>query len=146
MLSEWTGGHTRGLAALGSALPGQISTEAAWSGGQAALRLLLGDVPLPQPGWRKPPGMPLLWMRATSGWDDIYAPMGGAFLAWASVCRICTAGVMGGFFWEFFFFFSGFFFFFFFFGGGGGGGARFRWPWTGELPRDAGGLTAEGHG
>jgi len=74
------------LAALEHRLPGQISAEATWLAAQAGPALLLGDVPPAAARLAEAAGLPLLWM-GNFGWDDIYAPMGGAFLPWAERCR-----------------------------------------------------------
>jgi len=105
-------GHTRALRPWSSACLGQISTMAAWCGGQGGPALCWAMFPLPQPGWRKPPGCPLLWDgqlplgRTSYARDGRCVPgLGGALPAF------CTAGWLGLI------------------------PARFGWPWTGGCRR-----------
>ncbi len=74
------------LAELERRLPDQIAAEASWLAEQGGRALLLGDVPPAAASLAAAAGLPLVWM-GNFGWDDIYAPMGGAFLAWADHCR-----------------------------------------------------------
>ena len=74
------------LAELEQRLPAQIETEARWLAAQGGPAILLGDVPPAAARLAATAGLPLIWM-GNFGWDDIYAPMGGAFLTWAERCR-----------------------------------------------------------
>jgi len=74
------GRHTRGPWRPWARLPWADQHRGGLVGAQGGLRMLLGDVFLPQPGWRKPPAAVAL--DGQTSLDDIYAPMGGAFLAW----------------------------------------------------------------
>ena len=70
------------LAALERQLPEQISQEAAWLVGQAEPLLVLGDVPPSAAALAQALGAPVIWI-GNFGWDAIYRPMGGSFVAWA---------------------------------------------------------------
>ena len=74
------------LAALERRLPAQIAAEAAWLAAQEGPAILLGDVPPAAAQLAAAAGLPLIWM-GNFGWDDIYEPMGGEFLAWAELYR-----------------------------------------------------------
>jgi hypothetical protein len=74
------------LAELEQRLPAQIEAEAAWLAAQEGPALLLGDVTPAAAQLAEAAGLPLIWM-GNFGWDDIYEPMGGEFLAWAERCR-----------------------------------------------------------
>jgi hypothetical protein len=67
-------------------LDAQIEREAAWLQQQGQPVLVLGDVPPAAARLAERIGAPLVWL-ASFGWDAIYAPMGGPFLAWAQHCR-----------------------------------------------------------
>ncbi len=68
-------------------LPDQIAAEARWLRAQAGPVLLLGDVPPALARLAQAGGWPLIWV-GNFGWDAIYSPMGGPFLAWAERCRL----------------------------------------------------------
>ncbi|MBM5795144.1 MAG: hypothetical protein FJ049_03335 [Cyanobacteria bacterium M_surface_7_m2_037] len=73
------------LAALGhleQQLPAQIEAELHWIRAQREPVLVLGDVAPAASALASQLGAPLVWM-ANFGWDAIYRPMGGAFIAWA---------------------------------------------------------------
>ncbi len=70
------------LEALERQLPAQISREAAWLAGQGELVVVLGDVPPAAAALAQALAAPLIWI-GNFGWDAIYRPMGGAFVAWA---------------------------------------------------------------
>jgi len=74
------------LERLDRELPAQIAREAAWLEAQAEPALLLADVPPSAALLAGRLGLPLVWL-ASFGWDAIYAPMGGAFVARAEACR-----------------------------------------------------------
>jgi hypothetical protein len=74
------------LAALEIELPSQISREAAWLAGQGEPILVVGDVPPAAAALAQALGAPLIWV-GNFGWDAIYRPMGGAFVAWADRAR-----------------------------------------------------------
>ncbi|CAK6691216.1 hypothetical protein [Synechococcus sp. CBW1107] len=67
-------------------LPDQIAEEARWLKAQGGPVLLLGDVPPALARLAQAGGWPLIWV-GNFGWDAIYEPMGGPFLAWAERCR-----------------------------------------------------------
>ncbi len=70
------------LVALERELPGRIEREARWLADQPGPALLLGDVPPAAARLARRAGLPLIWI-GNFGWDAIYGPMGGPFLAWA---------------------------------------------------------------
>lgn len=74
------------LELLDRELPGRLAREAAWLVAQRQPVLVLGDVPPAAALLASRLGLPLVWL-ASFGWDAIYAPMGGAFLARAEQCR-----------------------------------------------------------
>jgi len=74
------------LELLDRELPGRLASEAAWLVAQRQPVLVLGDVPPAAALLARRLGLPLVWL-ASFGWDAIYAPMGGAFLARAEQCR-----------------------------------------------------------
>lgn len=81
------------LAALGqleAELPQRIDREVAWLATQAEPVLVLADVPPAAALLAARLEAPLVWL-ASFGWDTIYAPMGGPFLAWAEHCRALYA-------------------------------------------------------
>ena len=63
-------------------LPAQLEREAAWISAQGEPVLLLGDVPPAAAALAARLQVPLVWM-GNFGWDAIYRPMGGAFVALA---------------------------------------------------------------
>ncbi|MFM9109648.1 MAG: hypothetical protein ACKOPN_03440 [Prochlorococcaceae cyanobacterium] len=71
-------------------LPLRIEQEAAWIAAQGQPVLVLGDVPPAAALLAARLGAPLVWL-ASFGWEAIYAPMGGPFLAWAEHCRALYA-------------------------------------------------------
>jgi len=73
------------LTALEAELPGTLEAEVAWLAAQPEPVLVLADVPPAAALLADRLGAPLLWL-ASFGWDAIYRPMGGAFLAWADRC------------------------------------------------------------
>jgi hypothetical protein len=73
------------LTALEAELPGTLEAEAAWLAAQPEPVLVLADVPPAAALLAERLGAPLLWL-ASFGWDAIYRPMGGPFLAWADRC------------------------------------------------------------
>jgi len=74
------------LTRLEDELPRTLEAEAAWLAAQAQPVLLLADVPPAAALLAERLGAPLLWL-ASFGWDAIYRPMGGPFVAWADRCR-----------------------------------------------------------
>jgi len=74
------------LEQLAQDLPARLAAEAAWLVAQAEPVLILGDVPPAAALLARRLGLPLVWL-ASFGWDAIYAPMGGPFLAHAASCR-----------------------------------------------------------
>ena len=70
------------LTALEDQLPSQVRREAAWLAGQGEPILVLGDVPPAAAALAQALAAPLIWI-GNFGWDAIYRPMGGAFVAWA---------------------------------------------------------------
>jgi hypothetical protein len=74
------------LEVLDRELPGRIAIEAAWLLEQDGPALVLADVPPDAAKLARGLGLPLVWL-ASFGWDSIYAPMGGPFLAHAERCR-----------------------------------------------------------
>ncbi len=70
------------LADLHEELPDQIAAEAAWLAGQSSPVLIVGDVPPAAASLAERLRVPLVWM-ANFGWDEIYAPLGGAFSDYA---------------------------------------------------------------
>ncbi|WP_094510619.1 hypothetical protein [Synechococcus sp. MW101C3] len=70
------------LEAVTASLPPLLEAEAHWLQQQGEPVLLLGDVPPAAARLAALVRRPLVWM-GNFGWDDIYAPMGGAFLDWA---------------------------------------------------------------
>lgn len=68
------------LASLDQILPAQLEREAAWIRRQGEPVLLLGDVPPAAADLAAELAAPLVWM-GNFGWDAIYQPMGGAFMA-----------------------------------------------------------------
>jgi len=73
------------LARLEEGLPLLLEAETAWLTAQAQPVLVLADVPPAAALLAERLGAPLLWL-ASFGWDAIYRPMGGPFLAWADRC------------------------------------------------------------
>jgi hypothetical protein len=73
------------LTRLEDELPRTLEAEAAWLAAQAQPVLLLADVPPAAALLAERLGAPLLWL-ASFGWDAIYRPMGGSFVAWADRC------------------------------------------------------------
>jgi hypothetical protein len=67
-------------------LPDQLAREAAWLEAQGQPALVLADVPPAAALLAGRLDLPLVWL-ASFGWDAIYEPMGGAFLARAAACR-----------------------------------------------------------
>jgi hypothetical protein len=78
------------LERLELALPDQVEREAAWLNAQAEPVLVLADVPPAAALLAERIAAPLIWI-ASFGWEAIYAPMGGAFTAWADRCRALYA-------------------------------------------------------
>jgi hypothetical protein len=74
------------LERLEAELPQQLDREAAWLREQREPVLLLADVPPAAALLAERCGAPLIWL-ASFGWDAIYRPMGGPFVAWADRCR-----------------------------------------------------------
>ena len=72
----------RALEALEADLPALIDREAEWIEAQDEPVLVLGDVPPAAALLAARVKAPLVWL-ASFGWDAIYTPMGGPFLAWA---------------------------------------------------------------
>ncbi len=70
------------LDALEHQLPEQIRREAAWLADQGEPLVVLGDVPPAAAALARALAAPLIWI-GNFGWDAIYRPMGGPFLAWA---------------------------------------------------------------
>jgi hypothetical protein len=76
----------KALERLERQLPRQIEQEADWLQAQGEPVLLLGDVPPAAALLAERLGAPLIWL-ASFGWEAIYRPLGGAFLAWADRCE-----------------------------------------------------------
>ncbi len=74
------------LRQLEAGLGERIEQEAAWLEMQAEPVVVLADVPPEAARLAERLGAPLIWL-ASFGWDAIYRPMGGAFVAWADRCR-----------------------------------------------------------
>ncbi|MEB3322854.1 MAG: hypothetical protein VKI81_08515, partial [Synechococcaceae cyanobacterium] len=74
------------LAGVTADLDAVIEREAAWVAGQGEPVLVLADVPPDAARLAERLGAPLLWL-ASFGWDAIYGPMGGEFVAWAARSR-----------------------------------------------------------
>jgi len=74
------------LERLEQELPARLQQEVAWLLAQAEPSLVLADVPPAAALLARRLGLPLVWL-ASFGWDAIYAPMGGAFQAWADAAR-----------------------------------------------------------
>ena len=70
------------LQALEQRLPAQLEQELAWVRAQDEPVLVLGDVPPAAADLAQGLGAPLVWM-GNFGWEAIYRPMGGPFVAWA---------------------------------------------------------------
>ena len=70
------------LEALAAALPAQLEREAAWIRAQGEPVLVLGDVPPAAADLAARLQVPLVWM-GNFGWDAIYRPMAGPFVALA---------------------------------------------------------------
>lgn len=70
------------LEALERQLPDQIRREAAWLAAQGEPLVVLGDVPPAAAALAQALGAPVIWI-GNFGWDAIYRPMGGPFVAWA---------------------------------------------------------------
>lgn len=67
-------------------LPAQLEREAAWLAAQGEPALVLADVPPAAALLAGRLALPLIWL-ASFGWDAIYEPMGGPFIARAAACR-----------------------------------------------------------
>ena len=78
------------LEQLDGLLPAQLEREAAWLAGQGERALVLADVPPAAALLAGRLGLPLVWL-ASFGWDAIYGPMGGSFVARADACRALYA-------------------------------------------------------
>ena len=76
------GATLEALAVLERQLFGQISQEATWLASQGEPLLVLGDVPPAAAALAQALAAPLIWI-GNFGWDAIYRPMGGPFVAWA---------------------------------------------------------------
>lgn len=76
------------LAQLERELPAQLQREVDWIRRQGQPVLLLGDVPPAAAQLAQRLGAPLVWM-GNFGWDAIYRPMGGAFIAEAERALEC---------------------------------------------------------
>ncbi len=63
-------------------LPRKLDEEVAWIRGQDDQVAVVGDVPPAAAALAARLDAPLIWM-GNFGWDDIYEPLGGAFLFWA---------------------------------------------------------------
>ena len=82
----------KALAALDLALPKLIDEEARWIAAQGTSAVVLGDVPPAAADLAVRLHAPLVWM-SNFGWDDIYRPFAGDFLAYAD--RASTAYAKG---------------------------------------------------
>jgi len=76
------------LAQLERELPAQLQREVDWIRRQGQPVLLLGDVPPAAAQLAQRLAAPLVWM-GNFGWDAIYRPMGGAFIAEAERALEC---------------------------------------------------------
>ena len=74
------------LAELETQLPVQLSDEADWIRAQGLPVLVIGDIPPAAADLADRVDAPLVWI-GNFGWDEIYAPFGGAFLAHAESAR-----------------------------------------------------------
>jgi hypothetical protein len=73
------------LAQLEQRLPALLEQECHWLREQAEPVLVLADVPPAAALLAERLEAPLVWL-ASFGWEAIYAPFGGPFLAWAERC------------------------------------------------------------
>ena len=80
----------KALAALDLALPKLIDEEARWIAAQGTSPVVLGDVPPAAADLAGRLQAPLVWM-SNFGWDDIYRPFAGDFLAYADRARTAYA-------------------------------------------------------
>jgi hypothetical protein len=80
------GATLEALEQLDRDLPAQLEREAAWLAAQDEPALVLADVPPAAALLAGRLALPLVWL-ASFGWDAIYEPMGGAFVARAAACR-----------------------------------------------------------
>ena len=74
------------LEQLQADLPRQLDEEVAWIRAQDDQVAVLGDIPPAAADLASRLQAPLIWM-GNFGWDDIYEPLGGAFLFWAQQAR-----------------------------------------------------------
>ena len=74
------------LAELETQLPVQLSNEADWIRAQGLPVLVIGDIPPAAADLADRLDAPLVWI-GNFGWDEIYAPFGGAFLTYAESAR-----------------------------------------------------------
>jgi hypothetical protein len=77
-------GTLKALEVLEGQLPAQVEAEAAWLAAQDTPPLILADVPPSAALLAERLECPLIWL-ASFGWDAIYRPLGGPFVAWADL-------------------------------------------------------------
>ncbi|QNI54854.1 hypothetical protein SynBIOSE41_02354 [Synechococcus sp. BIOS-E4-1] len=70
------------LQQLENDLPKRVQREVDWIRSQDSQCVVVADVPPAAAELARQLSVPLVWM-GNFGWDEIYAPLGGAFLAWA---------------------------------------------------------------
>ena len=70
------------LQRLHNNLPDLLQREVDWIRSQDSKVIVVADIPPAAAELANRLDAPLVWM-GNFGWDDIYAPLGGAFLAWA---------------------------------------------------------------
>ncbi|QNI58395.1 hypothetical protein SynBIOSU31_01522 [Synechococcus sp. BIOS-U3-1] len=73
----------QGLQQLEIDLPRLLQREVDWILGQDSQCVVLADIPPAAAELARQLDAPLIWM-GNFGWDEIYAPFGGAFLDWAN--------------------------------------------------------------
>ena len=71
---------------LNQQLPELLHVESEWIRSRGQPALILGDIPPAAAALADRQDAPLIWM-SNFGWDDIYAPFGGAFLSHAVQAR-----------------------------------------------------------
>ena len=71
------------LQQLENALPQLVQREVDWIREQDSQCVVLADIPPAAAQLARQLDAPLVWM-GNFGWDEIYAPLGGAFLDWAN--------------------------------------------------------------